>query len=83
MYDIKEEAIISYNQLISHMDPYSYYTVPFRTGLCSQMTLITKQLLCVDDFGVKHFTKDDANHLLDYLKKHYAISIEFDDRNYP
>ena len=27
-----------------------------------------KNCLYVDDFGVNFFTKDDANHLLDYLK---------------
>ena len=36
----------------------------------------------MDDFGVNYFTKDDANHLLDSLKKHYAISIDWEDRNY-
>ena len=32
-----------------------------------------KNCLCVDDFGVKHLTKDDANHLLDPLK----ITLQF------
>ena len=61
------------------------------TGLlCSALynwTLVTKyQKKCfclnMDDFGVNYFTKDDANHLLDSLKKHYAISIDWEDRNY-
>ena len=29
---------------------------------------------CVDDFGVKYFSKDDADHYLDFLKNHYAMS---------
>ena len=36
----------------------------------------------MDDFGVKYFTKDDANNLLDSLKKHYAISTDWEVRNY-
>ena len=36
----------------------------------------------MDDFGVKYFIKDDANHLLDSLKKHYAISIDWEIHNY-
>ena len=36
----------------------------------------------MNDFGVKHFTKDDANHLLDYLKKHKTISTDPEGRNH-
>ena len=36
----------------------------------------------MDDFGVKYFSKDDANHLLNSLKKHYAISMNWEGRNY-
>ena len=36
----------------------------------------------MDDFGVKYFSKDDTNHLLNYLKKHYAISTYWEERNY-
>ena len=32
MYGLKEAAIIAYNQLISQMEPYGYYLVPFTTG---------------------------------------------------
>ena len=33
-----------------------------------------KYFLCVDDFGVKYFSKDDADHIINSLKNHYAIS---------
>ena len=36
----------------------------------------------MDDFGVKYFSKDDANHLLNSIKKHYTISIDWEGRNY-
>ena len=32
---------------------------------------------------VKCFTKYDANHLLDYLEKHFAISTDWGARNDP
>ena len=73
MYVLKQAAIISYNYLISHMEKHGYYPVPLKNGLWEHKTRRTKIFQCVDDFGVKYFTKDDANHLLDYLKKHYAI----------
>ena len=36
----------------------------------------------MDDFGVKYFSRDDTNHLLNSLKNHYAISTNWERRNY-
>ena len=38
--------------------------------------------LWVDNFGVKYFNKDDANHLIQTLQKEYVISIDWDGKNY-
>ena len=81
MYGLKQENIIAYNQIIYHMDPHGYYSVPFKTELWAHKTRKTNFCLCVDDFGVKYFTKDDANHLLDPFKNHYAISTEWEGLN--
>ena len=54
MYGLKQADIISYNQIIFHMEPHSYYTVTITTGLWTQNTR-KKQLVCVDDFGVIFF----------------------------
>ena len=82
MYGLKQASIIAYNQIISHMDPQGYYPVTFTTGIWAHKTTRTKFCLCVDDFGKKYFTKDDANHLLNSLKKHYAISTDWEGGNY-
>ena len=73
MYGLKQTVIIAYNRLISHMVPHGYYPVPFKTGLWSHKTTGTKHFLYVDDFGVKYFTKDDTDHLIDSLK----ITMQF------
>ena len=41
------------------------------------------KILCVDDFGVKYFSKDDADNLLNSLKNHYAVLIYWEGSNYP
>ena len=33
--------------------------------------------LFVDNFGVKYFSKDDADHLLNSLRNHYAVSTDW------
>ena len=38
VYWLKQAAIISYNQLISHMEPHGYYPVPFKTGIWAHKT---------------------------------------------
>ena len=73
MYGLKKVAIIAYNQLISHMETHGYYPLPFKTGLWEHNTRKTIFCSCVDDLGVKYFSKDDANHLLNYLK----ITMQF------
>ena len=41
-----------------------------------------KNYLCVDDFGVKHFRKDDADHIIESLKKHYVSSTDWEGCNH-
>ena len=33
--------------------------------------------LCVDDFGTKYFSKDDAHHLIDTIKTNYEFTIDW------
>ena len=82
MYGLNQASIIAYNQLISHMEPHVYYPVPFTTGLWAHKTSKTKFFLCLDYFGVKYVSKDDANHLLNSLKNHYVISTDWEGSNY-
>ena len=42
-----------------------------------------KNCLCVDNFGVEYFSKNDAYHLINYLGKHCAVSANFWGKNYP
>ena len=42
----------------------------------------TKFCLCVDDFGVKTYNKDDTEHLLNSLKANYKISTDMTGSNY-
>ena len=55
------------------MELQGYYLVPFTTRLWAHKTRKIKFCLYVDDFGVKYFTKDDKNYLLDSLK----ITMQF------
>ena len=55
MYGLKQAARIAYNQLISHLEPHSYYPVPFTTGHWAHKTRKTKFCFYVDDFWSEIF----------------------------
>ena len=80
MYGLKQAAIIDYNHLVKQLKPHGYHPCPETTGFG-----VTKQeffCLCVDDFGVKYFSKDDADHLLTALRSHYKISVDYEGMHY-
>ena len=35
-----------------------------------------RQKKCIDDFGVKYFNKEDAEHLISSLQEKYEITID-------
>ena len=82
MYGLKQAAIIAYNHLINQLKPHGYNPCSETTGLQRDKTRKTKFCLCVDDFGVKYFSKDDADHLLNALCLHYKISVDYEGMHY-
>jgi nitrous oxide reductase accessory protein NosL len=77
MYGLKEAAIITFNQLVKKLAPHGYAPAPFTPGLWRHNTKRTTFVLCVDDFGVKYFSQPDAQHLIDALKAHYELTIDW------
>ena len=82
MYGLKQAAVIAYRNLIDNLEPQGYYPVPHTTGLWKHKTRKTKFCLCVDDFGIKYFSKEDAEHLLNALNKSYKVSVDWTGKNY-
>ena len=56
-------------RLVKH----GYYEVIHTPGLWKHTTHPVSFTLVVDDFGIKYTSLDDANHLIDTLKKHYDV----------
>ena len=76
MYGLKQAAILAYKQLKKHLEPYGYKPVPTSLSLWHHQTKKTKLCLCVDDFGVKYFSKADADHLIHVLRQKYPTSVD-------
>jgi hypothetical protein len=77
MYGLKEAGVIAFKQLVKRLAPHGYEPMPFTPGLWRHRTKRTTFVLCVDDFGVKYFSKPDAMHLVDALQEDYKITIDW------
>jgi hypothetical protein len=82
MYGLKEAAILAYDQLKAHLAPYGYYPVSHTPGLWRHTTRRTTFTLAVDDFGIKYFSKEDADHLFAALATRYGLTIDWTGSNY-
>ena len=81
-YGLKQAAVIVYQQLVKKIDGHGYYPITFTTGLWYHRTLKTKFCLCVDDFGIKLFSQQDANHLLTALRHKYDVMVDWTGNSY-
>ena len=82
MYGLKQAAILAYNQLKSKLLPHGYSPVTGTVGIWQHSTRRTEFCLCVDDFGIKYFSREDADHLLSAIGKHYSYTTDWEGQNY-
>ena len=82
MYGLKQERILAYKLIKERLGPAGYYPINKSKGLWKHKTRPTIFALCVDDFGIKYFGKDYADHLVNALSTHYDISVDWEEKNY-
>lgn len=82
MYGLKEAAILAYDQLQEHLAPHGYAPVRFTPGLWKHNTRRTTFTLAVDDFGIKYFSKPDADHLFAALETKYQLTKDWTGSSY-
>jgi hypothetical protein len=82
MYGLKQAAILANKQLQKNLAKDGYFPIPGTSGLWKHRTRRTKIVLCIDDFGIKYFSKDDLDHFLRSIKKNYEYHIDETGSNY-
>ena len=82
MYGLKQAAILSYNLIKKRLAPEGYYPIKESNGLWKHKSRRTIFALTVDDFGIKYFSREDADHLINTLKEFYELSIDWKGKNY-
>jgi len=76
MYGLKLAAQIAFNHLVTLMEPHGYSPLRCNPGMWCHDACDIILTLCVDNFGIKDSSLDDANHLQNTLQKYYKISTD-------
>lgn len=82
MYGLKQVTILAYYQLKTNLAKHGYFPIPHAVGMWKHTTHKTKFCLCVDDFGIQYYSKEDAEHLINALEEFYKITINWSEKHY-
>ena len=82
MYGLKQAAILAYDQLKQHLGSHGYFPIIGTTEMWEHETRRTQFCMCVDDFGIKYFNKDDAEHLLTCLQQKCKCTTDLQGQHY-
>ena len=82
MYGLKQAALLAFNFLQKNLASFRYKPIPHKTGLWEHDTKPITFCLCIDDFGVNYFHKNDVNHLIQTLQKFYKVSMDWTGAHY-
>ena len=62
--------------MVEHLKSYGYYPQQHAQNIWAHKTRRTKFCLYVDDFGIKYYSRDDAEHLISALKDAYTVTVD-------
>ena len=82
MYGLKQAAILAYEHLVKNLKPHGYTPIPHTVGLWKHTSRPITFCLCVDDFGIKYYNKDDVDHLFSCLNPHYQLKADWTGQNF-
>ena len=77
IYRLPQAGVLSNKLLKKWLAPARYYKIPHTPVLWKDLPRPIAFTLVVDDFGVKYFSKNNADHLVADLKVEYKISEDW------
>ena len=82
MLGLWQAEILVHMHLKNFLEPFGYESINRTIGLWKHKTRLTKFCLCVDDFGIKYWSKEDANHLCNAIGANFCYTIDMEGKNY-
>ena len=80
IYGLPQAGRLAYLKLVKSLATNRYLPTGKTPGLFRHITRPVLFNLVVDDFGVKYKGKQHAQHLIDTLKKHYEITVDWEGK---
>jgi len=77
IYGLPQAGILANKLLRQRLRPAGYYEVAHTPSLWKHTTRHIQFTLTVDNFGVKYVGKDNADHLIAALRKHYEVEEDW------
>jgi hypothetical protein len=82
MYGLPQTGIIAQNLLAKRLSKQGYHQSKIIPGFWMHETRPTIFTLVVNDFAIKIMSEDDANHLINILKKDCTITVDREAMKY-
>ena len=82
MYGLKQAAKLGRDKIIQTLQPFGYFPDKHSPNIWRHTSRPTVFCLCVDDFGIKYFSKSDLDHLVDALRTTYELKVNYDGTQY-
>ena len=76
MYELKQTEILAYQYVTDRLKLEGYEPIVGSIEMWNHTTRKTTLFLCVADFGVRYFSKEDDMHILDTLGKDYNYAVD-------
>jgi hypothetical protein len=82
MYGLPQAGIIAQELLAMRLGEHGYYQSQIVNGLWKHKTRPICFCLVVDDFAVKYTNREDANHLINTIRKYYPMTVDEEATKY-
>ena len=82
MYGLPQAGRLANLQLIQHLRPFGFEPVKRMPGLWKHTSRPVQFTLVVDDFGIQYTGVEHATYLLNAIKQHYDITVDWSGSSY-
>ena len=82
MYGLKQVAVLAYTKVSTLLKKAGYQAIVGSLGMWKHSTRKTFFCLCVDDFGINYYDKDDILHLENALMPQYTAKLDWEGNNF-
>ncbi len=77
MYEIPQAGILTNKILKQRPKKHGFFELPHRPGLFKHISRPACFTLVVGNFGIKYIEKENAQHLLEFLKEFYKVKEDW------